>query len=103
MQIVDQSSQLVPLLALIPLYFAKATPIHLLLFSVLIIIRPNIIQNYCNAAISIILTIILILINLSEASLIIFKYIVYLFIDLAIVIYGRWKKEYCYLMIFGLC
>jgi len=73
MEIIDNQSQLVPLILIIPLFFIEeVTPLHLLLLKIIIIIRPNIIQNYCNAAISIILTIILILINLNETSVIIF-------------------------------
>jgi len=63
MQIIDNPNQLAPLLVLIPLHFAKASSTHLILFASLILIRPYPTQNYCNAAFSVIITILLILKN----------------------------------------
>jgi hypothetical protein len=63
-----------PLLVLLPLALATASPSHLALLTFLMLLRPTTTQNYCNAAVSLLLTPLLLLLNLHDASRIIYEY-----------------------------
>ena len=59
----SQPSHYLPL-ALLPFIASIVTVPHCLLLSLLILLRPHTTQNYCNAAASLFLSILLLLLNL---------------------------------------
>jgi hypothetical protein len=69
-----QPNNYVPLISILPLALASAPPLHIFLFAVLLLIRPNATENYCNAIISVLLCLILLLDNFYTASIAIFEY-----------------------------
>ncbi len=69
-----QTTHYFPLLALLPLQLASASLPHLLLLALNLLLRPNTTQDYCNAATSILLTPLILLLNLYDASLLIYSY-----------------------------
>lgn len=74
MQLVPpQNSNYIPLLALLPLAIANAPSLHLFAFALLLLIRPSATESYCNAIISVLLSVLLLLENCLLASHIIFE------------------------------
>ena len=74
MQLVPpQTSHFLPLLALVPMALASVPPLHMFLLGVLLLLRPSNTENYCNALVSVLLCVLLILDNLHVASLLIWE------------------------------
>jgi hypothetical protein len=74
MQLVPpQSTHFWPLLALVPMALASAPPLHMFLLGILLLLRPSNTENYCNALVSVLLCIILMLDNLRVSSLLIWE------------------------------
>jgi len=69
-----QTNHYFPLLLLLPMQLASASLPHLLLLAFNLLLRPNTTQNYCNAAVSLLLTPLILMLNLYDASLIIYSY-----------------------------
>jgi hypothetical protein len=59
-----QPTHYLPLLALVPLTFSGSSVAHLSLVGLQVLLRPSTTQNYCNAALSVMLTPLLLLLNL---------------------------------------
>lgn len=62
-----------PLVVLLPLSLAETATAHLALLALQLLLRPSTTQNYCNAAASILLTPLLLLQNVMEASSVIYS------------------------------
>ena len=63
-----------PLLSILPLAFCDTPPTHIFLFATLLLIRPNATENYCNAIVSVLISLFLLLHNFYLASAVIFQY-----------------------------
>lgn len=63
-----QPLHFLPLLSLLPLALASASPLHLFLLALLLLFRPAPSQNYCNAIASLFLSVLLVLDNLQLAT-----------------------------------
>jgi len=70
----SQPTHYLPLLSLFFLNMAGASLSHQCLLAFQLLLRPSITQNYCNAAVSIILTPLILLFNLHDCSSVIFWY-----------------------------
>jgi hypothetical protein len=68
-----QTTHYLPLTVLLPLQLAGVSSLHLLLLAFILLLVPNTTQNYCNAAASILVTPLILLINLYDTSLIIYE------------------------------
>ena len=64
-----------PLLSLFFLNLSGASLPHLSLLALQLLLRPTPTQNYCNAAISLLVTPLLLLLNLYDASRIVYRYL----------------------------
>jgi hypothetical protein len=74
MQLIPQQpSHFLPLLALVPLGLVSTPPLHLFLFGLLLLLRPSNTENYCNALVSVLLCVLLMVDNLRVASLVIWE------------------------------
>ena len=65
-----------PLTGLFVLALAGGSTSHLVLLSLLILLKPTTTQNYCNAAVSLILVPLVLLLNIHDASRAIFEYLI---------------------------
>jgi hypothetical protein len=70
----SQPTHYLPLLSIFLLNMAGASLSHQSLLAFQLLLRPTTTQNYCNAAVSIVLTPLLILLNLHDSSSVIFWY-----------------------------
>lgn len=74
MQLVPpQKNNYLPLLAVVPLALARTPPLHLFAFAVLLLIRPSATESYCNAVISVVLSVLLMLDNCHMASRLVYE------------------------------
>ena len=69
-----QPTHYLPLASLLIFNLAQPSLSHLSLLAFLLLLRPTTTQNYCNAAVSILLTPILLLYNIRDCSSCIFRY-----------------------------
>ena len=69
-----QTTHYLPLLLLLPLQLASASLPHLVLLAFSLLLRPNTTQNYCNAAASLLVSPLILLLNFYDASLLIYSY-----------------------------
>lgn len=70
----SQTNHYLPLVVLLPLQLAGLSLAHLALLGFLLLLRPNTTQNYCNAAVSILIVPIILLLNIYDASVVIYGY-----------------------------
>ena len=68
-----QNTHYFPLLILIPLQLVGISLPHLLLVALVLLLIPNTTQNYCNAAVSVLVIPLILLMNLYDTSLIIYE------------------------------
>lgn len=69
-----QPTHYLPLSILFLLRLADTSATHLSLLALQLLLRPNTTQNYCNAAVSLLLTPLIFLLNLDQISSIIYSY-----------------------------
>lgn len=62
-----------PLFFLLPFQLASASTDHLLLLAFLVLLRPSSTRNYCNTAVSIFLSLLLLPLNIYDVSVVIFR------------------------------
>ena len=95
-----QTTHYLPLLLLLPLQLASASLPHLVLLAFNLLLRPNTTQNYCNAAASLLVSPLILLLNFYDASLLIYSYAKW---DLGTVAasFGRCRVLFCKIGAFG--
>ena len=69
-----QHHHYLPLASLFILNLAQPSVPHTVLFAFLLLLRPSTTQNYCNAAVSIIICPLILLLNIYDCSKCIFMY-----------------------------
>jgi len=68
-----QTTHYLPLTLLLPLQMAGISPLHLLLLAFILLLIPTTTHNYCNAAVSILVAPLILLMNLYDTSLILYE------------------------------